>query len=118
MKMMQWLLLVLGGATLLVVGCKKAADTAATDAVQVNGVAVDMPKFHMAFAETTNSELRKMVFDVDQSFRYRDYVRALMALEQLSSSPDLTEPQKKIIGDVTEQLKKVAGAAPPAAPAQ
>jgi len=40
----------------------------------------------------------------------------LMALDELSNQPDLTDSQKKIIADVIEQVKKLASNAP--APAQ
>jgi hypothetical protein len=48
--------------------------------------------------------------------RYNDYSRAFTALAKLDSAPDLTEPQKKIVSEVADQVKQLAAkaAAPPA----
>jgi len=40
----------------------------------------------------------------------------MMALDELSNQPDVTESQKKIVTDVIEHVKKLAANAP--APAQ
>jgi hypothetical protein len=77
---------------------------------------VDIPKLREAFSTSTNQDLHKIVFDVDQQVRIRDYVKSLMALDELSNRPDLTEPQKKVVAEVIEQVKKLASNAP--APAQ
>jgi hypothetical protein len=115
MKRIQWLLAGMAAVTLVVTGCKKD-QSLPTDTVQVNGVSVDMPKLMTAFSASTNSELRKTIFEVDQGFRYRDYVRCLMALEQLSNAPDIDANQKKIVGEVSEQVKKLANAPAPTPP--
>jgi hypothetical protein len=48
--------------------------------------------------------------------RYNDYPRAFAGLAKLDSAPDLTEAQKKIVGEVTVQVKTLASKAsgPPA----
>jgi hypothetical protein len=45
-----------------------------------------------------------------------EYVRALSALEKLVTAPSLTDSQKKIANEATEQVKALAGkaTAPPA----
>jgi hypothetical protein len=48
--------------------------------------------------------------------RYGDYPKALMALDQLSNNPNVTDAEKKAVNEVLEQVKKLAQNAP--APAQ
>lgn len=115
MRRMQWSLAVMAAATLGLAGCSKKEEPPPEN-VQVNGVSVDMPKLRDAFSSSTNQDLRKILFDVDQHFRYGDYLKCMMALDELSNQPGVTESQKKIVTDVIEQVKKLAANAP--APAQ
>ena len=115
MKRMQWLLAVMAAATLGLAGCSKKEEPP-MESVQVNGVSVDMPKLRDAFSSSTNQDLRKILFDVDQHFRFGDYLKCMMSLDELSNQPDVTESQKKMVADVIEQVKKLAANAP--APAQ
>jgi len=114
-KKINWILAVMALVGLGLSGCKKPDKP--VDSVLVNGVSVDMPTFQKAFATATNPDIQKLMFDVDQGFRYGDYGKATAAMEELSNKPDLTEEQKKVATDVLEQLKKLPSAAP-AAPAQ
>jgi len=104
-------------AALALTGCHK--NDQVTESEQVNGVSIDMPKLQQAFANTTNADTRRLLVEASMGLRYQDYVKSMMALEQIGNQPDTTEAQKKIVADVIEQEKKLAGgAAPPAAPAQ
>ena len=117
MKRLIWLLAAVAIASFGFCGCSKKAE-APVDSLKVNGVAVDMPKLHSTFSSSTNSDIQKLIFDADQGFRYGDYNKALAAVDELSTKPDLTEEEKKVTTDVLEQLKKLTGATPAAAPAQ
>ena len=44
--------------------------------------------------------------------RYGDYNKALAELDKLANNASLTEPQKKIVSEVTEQVKKAAASSP------
>jgi hypothetical protein len=105
--MMMFLL----AGVLALAGCGKAKPAAPVMA----GVTVDVPKLKEAFA-TASPELQTSVSEVAMGLRYGDYPRAFAALAKLDSAPGLTEPQKKIVGEVAEQVKQLAGkaAAPPA----
>jgi hypothetical protein len=116
-KNLNWLLAALAMASLAIVGCKKH-EVQHVDYVMVNGVSVNMPKLESTFTGTADADIQKLVFDADQGFRYGDYTKALAAVDELSNKPGLTDDQKKVATDVVEQLKKVTGAAPAAAPAQ
>jgi hypothetical protein len=72
---------------------------------------VDLPKLQAAFA-TASPELQTLVSEVAQGLRYSDYTRALPALEKLANAPGLTEPQKKVVAEVTEGVKALASKAP------
>jgi len=104
----------LTGCLLIGSGCGKPAPPPAP---QVDGVTVDLPKLNDAFANA-GQETRTTVTMVGFNIRYKKFEDALMALDKLANDPSVTEPQKKIVNDVIEQVKKLAGAAPAAAPAQ
>jgi hypothetical protein len=115
MKTIQWPLALMAAAAFALAGCKKSQEQP-PDTYQIGGGTVDVPKLRQAFSTSTNPAVRRLLFEVDQQVRIRDYVKGLMALDELSNQPDLTEPQKKIVVDVIEQVKKLASNAP--APAQ
>lgn len=100
-------------------GCKKN-DQPSTAPVQQNGVAIESRKLQAALATTTSEEVKKQLTKFSFSLRYRNYVDAMVALDKISSDPSLTEPQKKMVADVIDQVKKAneakeaGGAAPPA----
>jgi len=95
-------------------GCSKSEK--AQPAPQVGGVTVDMPKLQKAMEGNNNPEVRSQMNQVAFGFRYGDYPKALMALDQLSTNPNVSEAEKKVVNEVIEQVKKVAQNAP--APAQ
>ena len=117
MKRINWMVAVLALATLAFAGCSKGEKPATSE--QVGGVSVDMPKLQQSLSGNTNDQVRRLIVDASMGLRYGDYVKSMMALDQLSNVPDLTPEQKKIVADVIEQEKKLAGTpAPAAAPGQ
>jgi len=62
--------------------------------------------------------LKSTVTSVGFNIRYGKYEDALMALDKLANDPNVTEPQKKVVNQLIEEAKKLANAAPAAAPAQ
>jgi|GEM_PF-2199173 len=81
----------------------------------MQGVTVDLPKLGETFA-TASADLQNNVAEVTMGVRYGDYPRAFAALAKLDSAPGLTEAQKKVVGEVAEQIKQLANkrANPPA----
>ena len=112
MKTANWLMMFVLAGVLALAGCGKAKPAAP---VVEGGVTVDLPKLEEAFA-TASPALLNIVPEVAMGVRYSDYPRAFAALGKLAAAPGLTEPQKKIVGEVTEQIKALASksAAPPA----
>lgn len=110
MKRKNWIVAVLLMATLSLVGCGKSGKL--QESQQVDGVSVDMPKLQAAFATSTNVELTRLVTEASSGLRYAEYVKALMALDQIASSPDATDAQKKMVTNVIEQVKTLMAKAP------
>ncbi len=108
-------LLVVAAASLFFSGCSKADK--APQSLQMNGVSVDLPRFNTAF-ENSPDEVKRVATQVGFNLRYNKYEEALMVLDKLSTDPNVTEPQKKVVADLIEQVKKLANAPAPGAPAQ
>ncbi len=107
----KWMTMCLLAGGLVLTGCGKKE----VPAPVVGGVRVDLPKLQQAFA-TATPELQAAVSEVGMGIRYADYGRALSALEKLANAPGLTDPQKKVANETTEQVKALASKAtsPPA----
>ena len=108
MKTAKYFALILAAGALVSSGCKKQE---AAPAPTYSGVVVDMPKFNEAFANV-NPDIQGDVTMVGFGIRYGDPVKSLMALDKLANNPSLTEPQKKIVATVTEQVKQLADKKP------
>ena len=111
MKTANWMMMFLLAGVLALVGCGKEKPKAQV----MEGVTVDVPKLREAFA-TAGPDLQASVSEVAMGLRYDDYPRVFAALAKLDSAPGLTEPQKKIVATVTEEVKQLASKAmaPPA----
>jgi len=96
-------------------GCKKS-ESAPPPAVK-DGVTIDVQKLKTALAANTSEEVQNGLRNFSLNLRYSKYVDAMMALDKMSADPSLTEPQKKIITEVMEQLKTAENNKNAAAPA-
>jgi hypothetical protein len=101
MKTTHYLLVVLMAGVIALVGCSKSTPKAPP---RQPGV-VDLTDLQQAFPTPTpdaKASLDKLRF----SARYGQYEVGLVELDKLAGLPDLTEPQKKAINDVIEQVKE------------
>lgn len=99
------------------VGCgKKQPEQNPTAPMVVDGVSVDLPKLQQSIDASGNADLQGSVRSVLMAFRYRQYDKALMEMEKIVNSPNLTAEQKTLASQVFDQVKQVATKAP--APAQ
>jgi len=107
MKTTKWILMFLlaGGLVggLGLSGCGKQQPPAPAP----GGVTIDLPKLREAFA-TVGPDLQAALSEVNMGMRYSDFPRAFAALDKLSNAPGITDAQKKIVGEVTEQMKALA----------
>jgi hypothetical protein len=111
MKMTNWIVMSLLAGALGMAGCGKEK----TGPPVQQGVAIDLPKLNEAFAGAP-ADLQNLVAQVAAGVRYGEHAAALAALDKLTKAPGLTDAQKKIVSEVTEQVKQVASKAPTAPP--
>lgn len=107
MKITSGVIVCVCAGLLALAGCGKPK----TETPVQQGVAIDLPKLQEAFA-AAGPELQTLAGEVSQRMRYGEYPAALAALDKLANNASLTEPQKKIVAAVTEQVKAVASKAP------
>jgi hypothetical protein len=100
------------GGTLAFTGCGKKAPPAPA-AYDINGVKVDVPALQAAFSGTPNADIQAAINDVSSDLRYGQYMKAMQGLDKVSTNPALTDPQKKIVTQVMDQLKEVINKAGP-----
>ena len=100
--MLNYLLMILMAGMLAFTGCGKSGKPAAS--TRTPGT-VDITDVQLAFPapppEVTTS-LDKIRF----ALRYRQYDGVLVELDKLTHIPNLTDPQKKAIDEVIEQVKQ------------
>jgi hypothetical protein len=109
MKMPHWLFALLAVCLVAFAGCKKAGQA---ETPEFYGVQVDLPKLGLVFAGASE-QVQANVATFNRFFRYGQYPQALGELDRLASQPSLTEPQKKLVGDLIEQTKQVIAKVPP-----
>jgi hypothetical protein len=84
------------------VGCSKKD---ATQAGQPQTVTIDVPKLQAAFA-TASPELQALSAQVIRNVEFgRSYAAGLADLDKLANAPGVTEDQKKVVDEVTAQVK-------------
>jgi len=110
MRLIEWGRVLAATIVVALAGCSKSSKPSGTQ--QVDGISIDMPKLGQSFSATTNAEALRLLSEATMGLRYRDYPKSMMALEELSKLPDITEAQKKMVADVFEQEKKLANSAP------
>ncbi len=113
MKMTKWIMICLLAVALAPVGCGKK-DTGTT--TQPQAVTIDVPKLRAAFA-SADPELKAMSEEAIKYVQFgRSYSTGLGVLDKLANAPGATDDQKKVVAEVTAQVKQVmgGGAAAPA----
>jgi hypothetical protein len=94
-------------------GCKKAeAPPPPPRTIQMAGVTLDLPKLDTEFQDAS-PEIQAAVKQIKMSYRGGRFVRMVTELEELSSNPGLGPSQKKLVGDLIEQMKQVLAKIPP-----
>jgi hypothetical protein len=110
MKTNHWTWTFLAVGLVALAGCKKE-NQAPGPPQKFYGVQVDWLKLDPTFANAS-PEVQNGVLIVKRNFRYGMFPQAVAELEKLAKNPALTEPQKKLVGDLIEQTKQVIAQAP------
>lgn len=105
MKTARWTVTVLVVILLAEAGCRKAEQQPGPTPVYY-GVKVDLPKLDTEFTNASQ-EVLATVASVKQLLRSAQLPKALAELGKLAGNPALTETQKKVVYDLTEQTKQV-----------
>ena len=114
MKKTHYMIGILLAGAFALTGCGKTEQQQpGTAPMEIKGVKVDLPKLQEAFSNE-KPELRAIAVDAVSDIRYGKNTDALAKLAKLAGDPNVTEPEKKIVNDVIEQVKQVAakGSAP------
>ncbi|PWU20775.1 MAG: hypothetical protein C5B50_03220 [Verrucomicrobia bacterium] len=112
MKRAELLAVVALAGMVVLSGCGKSNSQQLSAPIVRNGISVDVPKLETTFASASPS-LRDSASKIQVAFRYENYKEALAELDKLAADPSLTPEQKKLVGDVTEEMKQAAAAVPP-----
>jgi hypothetical protein len=100
----------LAASALVLGGCGKSQEQQqGPPPMTINGVKVDVPKLQLLTAD--KPELLDGVNKTMMAIRYGKYDEALAELDKLAAAASLTDPQKKLVNDVIEQVKQVAAKA-------
>ncbi len=86
-------------------GCKKAA-APPPSSIQMLGVNVELPRLEQEF-QNASPELQAAVQEIKRECRTWQLGKMVMGLDNLSKNPSLTEPQKKVVRDLMDQVAQV-----------
>jgi len=99
------ILIVLIALAIPLAGCRKKPPPPPA-AYNIGGVKVDSPKL-AATLKTASPDAQGHVTEFEMALRYSMYDKALVALDKLANDQSLTEPQKKVVNEVIEQIKQL-----------
>ncbi len=102
MKFLHWTFGLLLAGMLAFAGCGKSEGPAPAG---VSVQAIDATKLRPAF-EAASPHTKAIVDDVMMSIQGSAFEKALAGSDKLAGLPDLTEAQKKVVADLSAQLKK------------
>lgn len=109
MKAARWMTVLLTVSLFALVACKK---TKPPETVVVSGVTLNLPKFQEVFFGDPHFETT--VSKISMGVRYHQYAEVLKGLQSMASDPAISEQQKQVVAELTEQVKQLM--AQPAAP--
>jgi hypothetical protein len=112
MKTTTWMVMILlTGVLALAGGCGKSAPKV-QDWDEVNGVKVDLPKFQRELGSAVDQQAQFSTSMVIVRFKVGEYAVVLAELNKLANNPTLTPTQKKVVLDMTEQVKQLMAKGP------
>jgi len=106
MKTTKYLLMILAVGVFALVGCSKSDKQDKTARVPGR---VDLSQMQEQFPSPT-PEIAACLDKIRFNCRYRTFDAAQAELDKLVAMPNLTEPQKKAVNEVIEQVKAAVAA--------
>jgi hypothetical protein len=92
-------------------GCSKSHESDQLPPMEFDGVKVDTPRLGAVF-QSASPELQQQVSDAVNKMRYKQYLQAMMGLDEVLKNPALNEKQKELINQVMGQLKELVAKGP------
>jgi hypothetical protein len=111
MKALNGVWILLAVCFLAFAACKKSGQGVGSN-TDYNGVTVDWPKLDTHFANG-DPEAKTAAYQAKRNISYGRLPDALADLEKLAGNPNLTDAQKKVVAELTEQTKQAIAKAPP-----
>jgi len=112
-KTVPWFFALILGVAVVAAGCKKAAPPPPLPVA--NDVHVSLQKLNDVLSTNTDSAVQESMAKIAAGLRYGyDYEAVMVELDKLNQSPAVTDPQKKIVNEVIEQIKAVINQPKPA----
>jgi len=113
MKKVTWFCALILAVAVVAAGCKKAAPPPPLPVA--NNVHVDLQKLNEVLSTNTDTGVQQCMAKIAAGLRYGyDYEAVMVELDKLNQSPNVTEPQKKVVNEVIEQVKVVINQPKPA----
>jgi hypothetical protein len=104
--MLAWMRVGLAVLLVLPCACSKSGQADKVPPMQIEGVNVDIPKLTAEFVNAP-PEISSRVTDGVSRLRLRRYDQCLSILDEVLNKPGLNDKQKKLLTQVTGQLKEV-----------
>lgn len=106
MKKANLLVAILLAGVVSLVGCHKAK--APPPAPVAFNARVDLAKLQETLSTNTDAEVQACLTRIASGLRYGyDFEAVMVELDKLNQNTNLTEPQKKVVSEVIEQVKQV-----------
>ena len=87
-------------------GCKKSEPPPPPGTMPMLGVNVELPRLEQEF-QNASPELQAAVQEIKKECRTWQRAKMVVALDNLSKNPSLTEPQKKVVSDLIDEAGQV-----------
>lgn len=104
--MASLVLTVFAGCLVGATGCKKAESPPPPTTTQMAGVTLEVPKLDTEF-QNSSPEVQTAVSQIKVAYRGGRFAKMLTELDALGNDPSLTESQKKLVGNLIEQIKQL-----------
>jgi len=99
--------------SLLPGGCGKSHEADQLPPMEFDRVKVDTPRLGAVFQSASPELQQQQVDDAATKVRYKQYLQAMMGLDEVLKNPALNDTQKKLSGQVIGQLKELVAKSPP-----